>query len=335
LGQNSDFGRYPYLRLQGAAVALGETVSRDQIKRPFPSALIFLARVAHEGYRIVATANAINLAFTSNFGLAFLNPDERALGGSLDSALTVGDSAGIGRLLALLGNLGTGQEATYKAIFAELDPGMFVAPQLLQFDSARRFGGGVLGCREQAIDDKSCLWGHVAGSRYKRGTERGEYRFEQGDSARVRIGLQRGIGSGWTAGVSLGYDDLGGLRYDGDRAIGDGEAVHGGIAVAKKFGAADAGIASLSLSGGIQTIDMTRRQSIFVSATGTSHFKTDYLGAPHGSPTASARERCLFGPSCRRRCSGSASASSSRRVSPGLGSPASTITNGWAPFRRW
>ena len=229
-------------------------------------------------YRIVTTANAISLAFTSNFGLPFLNTNERALGGSLDSALTVGGSAGIGRLLTLLGNLGAGQEATYKAIFAELDPGMFVAPQLLQFESARRFGEGVLGCRDPQGDERSCMWGQVSASSYDRGTDLGEYRFQQEPSARVRLGYQRSLGAGWTAGVSIGYDDLDGLRYDFNRATGDGEGLHGGLAVAKRFGPSGAGIASFSLSGGVQTIDLQRRQSVFVSGTGISHYQTDYMG---------------------------------------------------------
>jgi len=229
-------------------------------------------------YRIVTALHAINLAFTSNFGLPFLNTNERAIGRSLDSALTVGDSAGIGRLLALLGNLGVGQEATYKAIFAELDPAMLVAPQLLQFESARRFGEGVLGCREQQLDNQTCLWGSASANRYNRGTERGEYRFQQEWGNRMRIGVQRGFGPGWTLGAAFGYDDLGDLRYDGDRATADGEAIHGGIALGKRFGTADAGSASISLTGGVQTVDLARRQSIFVTAVGRSHYKTDYLG---------------------------------------------------------
>ena len=229
-------------------------------------------------FTIVTAPHAIKLSFISNFGLPFLNTNERAVGHSFDSALTVGNSAGIGRLLALIGNLEAGQEATYKAIFAELDPAMFVAPQLLQFDSARRFGEGVLGCHEQHRDNHTCLWGYSSTNGYDRGTERGEYQFRQDNANRMRIGVQRGFGMGWTVGAAFGYDYLGDLRYDGNRSTANGEAVHGGVALGKRFGVADAGLASLSLTGGIQTIDLTRNQSIFVSAVGRSHFKTDYLG---------------------------------------------------------
>lgn len=231
-------------------------------------------------FRIVTAPNAINLAFTSNFGLPFLNANERALGGSMDSALTVGNSAGIGRLLALLGNLSTGQEAIYKSIMAELDPGAFVAPALVQFDAARDFGRGALGCRQSDRSDrKACVWGYAAANRYNRGTERGDYRFQQDSGNRMRMGVELPIAGGWKAGAAFGFDDLGDMRYDTDRATADGEAIHGGVALAKAFGDRDQGSATISMTGGLQTVDLTRRQAVFVSAVGSSHYKTDYVGA--------------------------------------------------------
>ena len=230
-------------------------------------------------FRIVTAPNAINLAFTSNFGLPFLNANERALGGSMDSALTVGNSAGIGRLLALLGNLSTGQEAIYKSIMAELDPAVFVAPALVQFDAARDFGRGVLGCHQSDRSDrKACVWGYAAANRYNRGTERGDYRFQQDSGNRMRMGVELPIAGGWKVGAAFGYDDLGDMRYDTDRATADGEAVHGGVALAKNFGDHDQGSASLTLSAGEQTVDLWRRQAVFVSGVGTSHYKTNYMG---------------------------------------------------------
>jgi hypothetical protein len=230
-------------------------------------------------FSIVTAPNAINLAFTSNFGLPFLNVNERALGGSMDSALIVGNSAGIGRLLALLGNLGAGQEGLYKSIMAELDPGLFVAPQLVQFDAARDFGRGVLGCRQSDRNDrKACVWGYAAANRYIRGTERGDYRFQQDSGNRMRLGVELPMPGGFRAGAAFGYDDLGDMRYDYDRAQADGEAIHGGVALSKSFGARGQGNASIALTGGVQTIDMSRRQVVFVSAIGTSRYKTDYFG---------------------------------------------------------
>ena len=230
-------------------------------------------------FSIVTAPNAINLAFTSNFGLSFLKTNERALGGSFDSALVAGNSGGIGRLLALLGNLTAGQESLYKSIMAELDPGLFVAPQLVQFDAARDFGSNVLGCREvDRRDNRACVWGYAAANRYQRSTDRGEYRFDQHDGNRMRMGVELPLGADWQAGAAFGYDDLGDMRYDNDRAIADGEAVHAGVALARSFGDRGQGTAKLSLTGGLQTVDLTRRQSVFVSAVGSSHYQTDYLG---------------------------------------------------------
>jgi hypothetical protein len=230
-------------------------------------------------FRVETAPNAINLAFTSAFGQPFLNTNERALGASMDSALLAGNSAGIGRLLTLLGNLTTGQEALYKSFMAELDPGLFVAPALIQFDAARNFGAGVLGCGE-ALRNVSgpCLWGKAAGARYERDTDRGDYRFEQDGGSRLRMGVELPFGTGWKVGAAFGYDDLGELRYDQDRATAGGEAVHGGVALAKGFGANGAGQASLALSGGTQSVDMSRRQAVFVNGIGTSHSRTNYVG---------------------------------------------------------
>ena len=63
------------------------------------------------------TNDGIQLAFDSDFGQAFLNPNEQALGHYMDRALLAGGAAGIGRLMALLGNLTAGQEGIYADIF--------------------------------------------------------------------------------------------------------------------------------------------------------------------------------------------------------------------------
>ena len=230
-------------------------------------------------FRVVTAPNAIQLAFDSNFGLPFLNYNERAIGGSLDSALIAGESAGVGRLLALLGNLSEGQEGLYESIMAELDPELFVAPALVQFDAAREFGSGVLGCQQiDPSERKACVWGYAGVNKYRRGSERGDYRFVQDSGNRMRIGIEYAFEDGWKVGTAFGYDDLGDIRFDGDRAAGSGEAVHGGLALAKSFGDREQGTASLALTGGVQTVDQSRRQSVFVSAIGTSHYQTDYIG---------------------------------------------------------
>ena len=70
---------------------------------------------------ILANGDGVNLTFDSNFGQPFLNRNGQALGAHMDSALIEGDSAGIGRLMALLGNLKVGDEALYSQIFTELN----------------------------------------------------------------------------------------------------------------------------------------------------------------------------------------------------------------------
>ena len=92
------------------------------------------------------------------------------------------------------------------------------------------------------------------------------------------MGVEHATETGWKVGAAFGYDDLGEMRFDHDRARADGDAVHGGVAVAKSFGDRGQGVASVSLSGGVQTVELIRSQSVFVTAIGTSNYKTDYYG---------------------------------------------------------
>ncbi len=95
----------------------------------------------------------------------------------------------------------------------------------------------------------------------------------------MRLGIEKPFGPGWKVGVAFGYDSLGEMRFDGDRAMAHSEGFHGGVALAKTFGSRDQGSAAISITGGIQTVDLSRRQTVFVTGTGTSRYKTDYVGA--------------------------------------------------------
>src|SRR5690606_24678067 len=112
-------------------------------------------------YSVLAAAEGVHLTFVSDFGQSFLNDNGRALGGSLDSALLAGGSAGIGRLAALLGNLKAGQEDVYSAIFTELDPSPHVEALQLQFATAVGFSGELFGCAAEAAQSGQCVWGRV------------------------------------------------------------------------------------------------------------------------------------------------------------------------------
>ena len=90
-------------------------------------------------YGILANAAGIHLTLATDFAQDFLNHDEQEIGRNLNSSVTVGGASGIGRLLALIGNLTAGQEDIYAGIFAELDPESLLAPTIAQLELGARF----------------------------------------------------------------------------------------------------------------------------------------------------------------------------------------------------
>jgi hypothetical protein len=196
----------------------------------------------------------------------------------MDSALQVGGAAGIGRLMALLGNLSAGQEALYADIFDELDPEALAAPSLTQFVTAREFGQQLFGCDLTLKGaDRTCIWGRVGIASIERSSDRGDRPFKQSGGVQLRGGVDQPLGDDFSIAAAFGYDELGTLRFDDGRALGDGNGIHGGIGVRKLFGTAGAGSASLTLSAGSQTNDLSRSQTIFVTGQGRSHFTTSYV----------------------------------------------------------
>jgi hypothetical protein len=231
-------------------------------------------------YKILAGDAGIELAFDSDFGQDFLTANGQALGQHMDSALQVGGASGIGRLMALLGNLTAGQEALYADIFDELDPEALTAPSLTQFVTAREFGQQLFGCELTSKGpDRTCIWGQVGTHSIKRDTDRGDLAFKQSGGVQLRVGVDQPLGNDFSVAAAFGYDELGKLRFDDGRAKADGNGIHGGIGVRKLFGAAGAGSASLTLSAGRQKNDLSRNQTIFVSGLGRSHYTTSYVQA--------------------------------------------------------
>jgi hypothetical protein len=232
-------------------------------------------------YRILADTAGIQLAFDSDFGQPFLNPNEQQLGHHMDSALEHGGAAGIGRLLALLGNLTAGQEDVYRAIFDELDPESLLAPTIENLDSARDFSKRVMGCDPHAgADSKTCMWGRAEYHVLNRDSGDGDYPIDLDGSARLRGGAAIAVADGWSLGAALGYDSLGDLTVGNHRATGDdGEAIHVGVGVTKAFGPEARGSAGLNLAAGWQSMRMERRQDIFEPLVGTSRVRSHYLAA--------------------------------------------------------
>ncbi|MCC6925260.1 autotransporter outer membrane beta-barrel domain-containing protein [Novosphingobium sp.] len=231
-------------------------------------------------YHILAGPIGIQLAYDSDFGQPFLNHNEQQLGHHMDSALTVGGAAGIGRLMALLGNLTAGQEDAYRAIFDELDPESILAPAIENLDAGRDFVRQVIGCDPSAQGRKGvCGWSLVSYHGLAR-SDPNEYRIDGGSGVRLRVGAAKDLADGWTLGGAIGFDGLGDRRVDVDRSVGkDGWGVHLGLGVAKRYGANDAGTFGLNLAAGWQSQKMVRRQNIFGPTQGTADVKSRYIAA--------------------------------------------------------
>ena len=227
-------------------------------------------------YGILANSAGIHLTLATNFGQDFLNYNERQIGHNLDSSVTVGGASGIGRLLALIGNLTAGQEDIYAQIFAELDPESLLAPAISQLDSARDFGSGVMDCQTDDQAGAKCAFGRVDGHRIDR--RGGQMDADFGTSARLRIGGAISAGSGLRVGVELGADNNDDYNADNGRTHGAGGlGLHAGVGVAKRF-SDDRGEASLSLSAGQQSFNTQRFQNIFVPGYGETTIRTSYYG---------------------------------------------------------
>ena len=228
-------------------------------------------------YGILANAAGIHLTLATDFGQDFLNYNQRQIGQNLDSSVTVGGASGIGRLLALIGNLTAGQEDIYADIFAELDPESLLAPAIAELDAARDFAGNVMECRADDQPGAKCLFARVDGHRLSR--RGGEMDMDFGTSVRLRFGGAVSAGNGWQVGAALGVADNADITADNDRTKATGElGVHAGLGLRKTF-ADDRGDASVSVSAGTQSFKTQRFQNIFTPGMGEATIKTSYVGA--------------------------------------------------------
>ena len=196
----------------------------------------------------------------------------------MDSALQVGGAAGIGRLMALLGNLSAGQEALYADIFDELDPEALTAPSLTQFVTAREFGQQLFGCDLTLKgSDRTCIWGRVESPALSaaaiavtaRSSSPAGCSCAAASTSRSVTTSRSPRRSATTNSASFASTMAGRLAT----ATGSTAA----SAWRELFGTAGAGSASLTLSAGSQTNDLSRSQTIFVTGEGRSHFTTSYV----------------------------------------------------------
>ncbi|HWE47241.1 MAG TPA: autotransporter outer membrane beta-barrel domain-containing protein [Caulobacteraceae bacterium] len=229
-------------------------------------------------YGIVANAIGIQLTIDTNFGQPFLTPNERRLGHHMDSALGAGGSAGIGRLLAYLGNMTSGQEKLYQQVFDQLNPEPLVAPLRAQMLEANAFGDDLFGCLSTTTTtvDKDCVWAKGGGFA-ERGDAMGGYWDTREIGQDVSGGWQRPIDGRWSMTAAAGYQNITDLSVNNGRGRANGQG--GDLGVGFQRRSPDGWAFGFGVTGGWTSLSMARQVDVFQAGVGRSTVQTGYAQA--------------------------------------------------------
>ncbi|AYV47757.1 hypothetical protein C1707_16655 [Caulobacter flavus] len=227
-------------------------------------------------YRVQTSGGAVQLAFDTHFDQGFLALNERALGKHMNSAITLGDSGGVGRLMALIGNLQVGQEAAYKAIFANLNPEPHLAPLRSQLASANGFSQQLFGCANPTLQvDGKCSWAVI-----ERAVADGERDADtlavKAEGGRLRGGFEQSLDGGWSFATAVGYERLDRVKVDGGRSWSQGQGFSAGAGFKRRSGGAEM---AFSLSGGWQWMETARLVDVFTIGRAESDPESGYVRA--------------------------------------------------------
>ena len=226
-------------------------------------------------FSVLGDAAGIHLQYKSQFGTPFLNRNGKALGRHMDSALSVGGANGIGRLMALIGNLQAGQEGVYSGLFRELNPEPLLSPMLVQFETANRFSKDLFGCTDAAaLPEAGCGWTQASNQSLQR---RGDFEAMSVDASGFQLagGFERPLDGGWSLAGALQYDSLDHVDTDGHRAMSGGDGLHLGLG-ARQVGDDDLSVA-ISLTAGWQWMQTLRQVTLFTQGLGQSKTQTGYV----------------------------------------------------------
>ncbi|WP_343794933.1 autotransporter outer membrane beta-barrel domain-containing protein, partial [Brevundimonas terrae] len=233
-------------------------------------------------YSLKGDSEGVHLIVDSDFGLAQMRPNERRLGGHMDSALQEGGANGIGRLMAALGNMVSGQEDLYQSIFNELNPEGHVASMQTQYFGATAFADQMFGCgltRETALD--RCLWGVGSTSTIDQEAT-GEYFGATSRVFNARVGMEQRLNADWTLSVSGGYNSLARQTVDRGRMNTQGDGFDLGIGAHRSW--AQGTDLRLTATGGWQWLESQRYGYVFDTMHAKSKGENGYaqLGAELG-----------------------------------------------------
>jgi len=228
-------------------------------------------------YAALATDRGIELAITPQFAQPFLNVNGRALGGHIDSALSVSGSSGIGQLLALLGNLPLGEEVQFASIINELNPEGLLQGLVQQIESSRSFAHRLAGCSSASSEEqRSCIWGGIELSQFDRDGTFDNFSSEA-EVVRISAGFEKQFSENFSISAGIGIDEFNSIETDGSRTRSDGDAVNFGVE--GKYRLAGGLSASLALSAGWQSLDNVRTLDVFGPLNAVSAVNSNYVRA--------------------------------------------------------
>jgi hypothetical protein len=228
-------------------------------------------------FSIEADTAGIHLNIDTAFGLDSLNRNERSLGDHMDRAVIEGGSAGIGRLLALLGNIHAADLDVYQALMRELNPEPHLAPVQGQLTSANNFSQELFNCGS-AIDslDEQCVWSRLEMTTRDRTSSFENFRVEAA-TTRFSGGFEQNIGNDWSVVGAINYEHVDQTDVDDQRSHTTGQGFSAGVGVEKNN--ANNHFYGASISGGWSWLDTERAVTIFERGVGVSAPETGYLRA--------------------------------------------------------
>ena len=226
-------------------------------------------------FSIAGDGAGIHLLIDTHFGLSTLNRNGRALGDHMDSAVLQGGSAGIGRLMALLGNMPESDRTLYTQVMTQLSPEPHLAPLQGQMMTAGDFAHDLFDCGSAVRSrDNSCAWTRVESSRRVHASSFENFGFE-GESTRLGGGFQRPAGENWSLAGAVAYEQIDKVRVDVTRSGSSGQGFSAGLGLERETGAATT--YGVSLTGGWSWLDTWRAVTVFEPGIGKSSPEMGYL----------------------------------------------------------
>jgi hypothetical protein len=225
-------------------------------------------------YFVTVGPDGVFLNFESDFGALFDGPNGAALGAHMDAALKAGEGQGMGRLLAMLGNMQAADLTFTEAVGVELNPEAHLAPMHTQLSTANTMAENVFNCGSTPGGPAdTCAWSRLERSSFDRDASGDGFSVER-ESVSFAGGFEQSSGGEWSRAFALAFETPR-LQVDGGRAVTEGQSLSAGFGV--RHTQPDGPAFGASLSGGWSWGDTSRVVSMYDTAVGASEYQTGFL----------------------------------------------------------